>query len=158
MCVCVFTGTERGAMEESLAWYRQHRSSRLWAHYAPPWVWKEVTVGPQGVARLTFSPPPTSTHLALTAVAIHPLDGLSVLERALEWRVEEGFLITVEAPETVGVWEQVGVRVTARSHHRHALTATISLPASRHYHFVDVTAFPASAVSFRCFTSYSVGT
>ncbi|KAK4290219.1 hypothetical protein Pmani_036867 [Petrolisthes manimaculis] len=139
--------TERGAMEESLAWYRQHRSSRLWSHYTPPWVWQEVMVGPQGVARLTFTPPHTSTHLALTALAVHPIDGLSVLERALEWRVQEGFLITVEAPETVGVWEQVGIRVTARSHHRHSLTATVTLPASRHYHFVDVTAFPASAHS-----------
>ncbi|XP_050694367.1 pregnancy zone protein-like [Eriocheir sinensis] len=131
----------RGAEEENLAWYRQHRTSRLSRHYAPPWLWEEVVVGNTGTASLTVPIPPGPVHLALSAFSLHPEQGMTILPEPVQWEGSVGFWMSVEGPSRVGLYEQVGVRVTAVNHGLDRVSAVVVLANSADYKFVDVNAF-----------------
>ncbi|KAK8746520.1 hypothetical protein OTU49_017065 [Cherax quadricarinatus] len=131
----------RGAAAENLAWYRQHRASRLRRHYDTPWVWQEVMVGDSGSTTITVPLPFGPVHLALSAFSLHPEHGMTILPEPVEWKGSVGFWLSVEAPTRVGVWEQVGVRVTAVNHHRFPVNAIIVLANNPAYKFVDVQRF-----------------
>ncbi|ROT84489.1 TGF-beta-1-binding protein [Penaeus vannamei] len=123
--------------------YRQKRSSRLSRHYSTPWIWEEVIIGESGSATLTVPIPSGTSHLALTAFSLHPEQGMAILPEPVQWRGSPGFWLSVEAPGRVGVWEQVGVRVTAVNHHRFPINAIIVLANNPAYKFVKVDGFDA---------------
>nr|XP_045614119.1 alpha-1-macroglobulin-like [Procambarus clarkii] len=131
----------RGAAAENLAWYRQHRASRLRRHYDSPWVWQEVMVGDSGTTTITVPLPFGPVHLALSAFSLHPEHGMTILPEPVEWTGSVGFWLSVEAPTRVGVWEQVGVRVTAVNHHYFPVNAIIVLANNPAYKFVNVQKF-----------------
>ncbi|XP_045107726.1 pregnancy zone protein-like [Portunus trituberculatus] len=127
--------------EEDLAQYRQHRSSRLSRHYAEPWVWREVVVEETGTSTFSVPIPYGSVHLALSAFSLHPQQGMTILPQPVEWKGSVGFWMAVEAPSRVGLWEQIGVRVTAVNHGTERVSAVVVLANSADYKFVDVKAF-----------------
>ncbi|XP_042871742.1 CD109 antigen-like [Penaeus japonicus] len=123
--------------------YRKERASRLSRHYSTPWIWEEVIIGDSGSATLTVPIPSGTSHLALTAFSLHPEHGMAILPEPVQWRGSPGFWFSVEAPGRVGVWEQVGVRVTAVNHHHFAINAIIVLANNPAYKFVKVDGFDA---------------
>ncbi|XP_047485026.1 CD109 antigen-like isoform X1 [Penaeus chinensis] len=133
----------RKSATEDKVKYRQQRSSRLSRHYSTPWVWEEVIIGESGSATLTVPIPSGTSHLALAAFSLHPEHGMTILPEPVQWRGSPGFWLSVEAPGRVGVWEQVGVRVTAVNHHHFPIHAIIVLANNPAYKFVKVDGFDA---------------
>ncbi|XP_068245267.1 CD109 antigen-like isoform X1 [Palaemon carinicauda] len=121
--------------------FRLYGSSRLRRHFAKPWVWREVLVGDSGIATVTEPMPQGSSHLALTAYSLHPENGMTILPDPVQWQGSRGFWISVEAPERAGLWEQVGVRVTAVNHKLYPVEAVIVLANNPAYKFVNVEGF-----------------
>lgn len=60
---------------------------------------------------------------------------------------EDSFQLRVEAPERVGAWEHVGIRVTALNKHVEEVTAHITLAHSDDYKFVALEDFDVTGVS-----------
>lgn len=108
-----------------------------------------MIIGESGSATLTVPIPSGTSHLALTAFSLHPEQGMAILPEPVQWRGSPGFWLSVEAPGRVGVWEQVGVRVTAVNHHRFPINAIIVLANNPAYKFVKVDGFDAVDVSTR---------
>ncbi|CAL4120943.1 unnamed protein product, partial [Meganyctiphanes norvegica] len=130
-----------GGVRDNMAWYRQYRQSRLSRHFADPWLWKEVEVDASGSATLTVPRPPGAVNLALTAFSLHPDKGMTILPQPIQWSGNGGFWLWVEAAGVVGIWEQVGVRVTCVNHNKRPVSAVITLANNPDYRFVNVNGF-----------------
>ncbi|XP_076052838.1 CD109 antigen-like [Oratosquilla oratoria] len=143
---CIDGTDEKGCQspdtdQETLEQFRQYRQSRLPRHFKEPWLWNQITLGESGVATMEVPIPKGVSHLTLSAFSLHPNRGLTLLPQPVQWKGSPGFWLSVEAPSRVGLWEQVGVRVTTVNHLSYTVTAIIVLANNPAYRFVSVEGF-----------------